>query len=404
MAISSSNVTTVLRPRGLVPMRALSRWFRVRRLADGRVNHGVRRMWAARVSFYQAMWRNACATTATTIVVGSTGGIEMWRGGRCLKARDNETYVDDPAAIKRAGDKLLVHRLLTQAGIPVPRHLVVGIEEFDRAFSCLQSIGAPLVVKPMAFTGGGCGVTTNVFTAGQLKSALAWSRTFGNDILIEEQIEGDCYRILIMDGKHVDSILRHPPTIVGDGRSTIRQLLREENKRRIKQGASRSQVLIAIDRDLVNTLARQGLKLGSRPSPGSVVRLKQVVNENALHENSPAAGLLCADIIASAQKAAALVGLRLAGVDVICRDPSAPLEASNGVVLEVNAPPNLYYHHLERRTSSVATEILTAFFDDQRDDLARAGDAVGPNAHAATLETQSEETGSAEYQLDNQEA
>jgi cyanophycin synthetase len=249
----------------------------------------------------------------------------------------------------------------------VPRHLVVGIGEFERARSYLQSSGAPLVVKPMAFTGGGHGVTTNVLTARQLKSAMAWSHTFGRDILIEQQIEGDCYRILLMDGEHLDSILRRPPTVVGDGRSTVQGLLRKENLRRVKEGARRSQALITTDQDLVNTLARQGLKLLSRPPAGAVVRLKQVINENAIQENEPAGAILCPEIIAAARTAAEVVGLRLAGVDVICRDPSLPLAASGGVIIEVNAPPLLYYHHLEGRDVSVAPMILEAYLEVRRE-------------------------------------
>jgi D-alanine-D-alanine ligase-like ATP-grasp enzyme len=385
MTIASLNTAPALWPQWPLAMLALSGWFRVRRLVFGRVNSGVRRMWAVRVAFYQSMWRAACAATATTIAVGPNGDIEMRRGNRCLRARDNETYVDDAAAITRAGYKQLVHRLLSDAGIPVPRHTVATLRDYASALSHLRSCRGSVVVKPAALTGGGFGVTTNVATPRALRSAMAWAYGYGKDILIEDQVEGDCYRILIMDGEHLDSILRRPPTVVGDGKSTLRQLLRRENRRRVAQGAARSQALILTDRDLVNTLARQGLALGSRPPAGAVVRLKQAINENALQENSPAAGLLCPEIMAAARKAAELVGLRLAGVDVICRDPSVPLDASGGVVLEVNAPPNLYYHHLDGRDASVAEAILDAYFDRQRAE--RGGlDDEGRHARLASQE------------------
>jgi cyanophycin synthetase len=362
MIVGSSNLSAFAQPVWLADMLARSGWFRAQRLAHGRINSGVRRMWRARVAFYQAMWRNACAATATAIIVRPNGDIEMSRGNRHLKAHDNETYVDDPVAIKRALDKRLVYRLLTEADIPVPRHVVVRPPEYDRALVHLQSSRGPVVVKPAAGTGGGSGVTTNVVTPRELRSAMAWSRTYGKDILIEDQIEGDCYRILMMDGKHIETILRHPPTVIGDGHSTIRQLLRKENQRRVDEGDARSQVLIAEDRDLINTLARQGLGMRSRPAKDALVRVKQMVNENALQENTRANGILCKEIIASARRAAEVVGIRLAGVDVICRDPSVPLSASGGVILEVNAPPNLYYHDLEARNASVAKAILDAYF------------------------------------------
>jgi cyanophycin synthetase len=337
--------------------------FRIQRLSVGGIDsRRKRRMWAARADYYRSVWRAASEATGISAKIGDNGVIEMRRGELCLTTRDNVTQLEDPNALLRADDKQVTHRLLSRGGIPVPRHVVVNLGEYDRALSHLLSQGGPVVVKPAASTGGGAGVTTNVFTAAQLRSAMARSRTFCRDILIEQQIEGDCYRILLMDGKHIDSVLRLPPTVVGDGRSTVRQLLRRENERRLEQGAERSQVLIGVDRDVTNTLARQGLGLWSRPASGAVVRLKQAVNENALQENAPAGGLLCRDIIETARKAAELVGVRLAGVDVVCRDPSIPLRASGGAIVEVNTHPGLYYHNVEGRGPLVAKKILEAYF------------------------------------------
>lgn len=337
--------------------------FRIQRLAIVRGDgYGKRQMWAARQAFYESLWRTASAAIGASTTVDPDGVIEMRRGELCFKALGNETQVDDQGAMARAGNKLVTHRLLSQGGIPVPGHVMVKLGEYDRALRYLTSKGGPVVVKPAASTGGGAGVTTNVFTPGQLRSAMSWSRTYGKDILVEQQIEGDCYRILLMDGKHIDSVLRRPPTVLGDGRCTIAQLLRNENRRRIEQGAARAQALISVDRDLANTLARQGFGLELRPAAGAVVRLKQVINDNALHENSPASDLLCVDIVASARKAAELVGARYVGVDVICRDPSLALEASGGAVIEVNTQPGLVWHNIGGRGPSVVKQILELYF------------------------------------------
>ena len=88
---------------------------------------------------------------------------------------------------------------------------------------------------------------------------------------------------------------------------------------------------------------------------------------SAIQENEPACAILCPEIIAAARTAAEVVGLRLAGVDVICRDPSLPLAASGGAIIEVNAPPFLYYHHLEGRDVSVAAMILKAYLEVRRE-------------------------------------
>jgi cyanophycin synthetase len=336
--------------------------FAFERLLFRRFSRSRQRMRMARAAYYQSLWQAASAAIGALATVDVNGVIEISRGGRRLRTRDSETQLDDPAIMKRAGDKLATYRLLSQGGIPIARHLVVDLGGYDRALSFLRSTGGPLVVKPAADTGGGAGVTTNVLTAAQLRSAMAWSRTYGKKILVEEQIEGAVYRVLLMDGEIVDCLLRRPPAVVGDGPSTIRRLMREENRRRVNEGAARAQGLVFADRDLACTLARRGLGLGSRPEAGAVVQLKQGVNENALCENSPASGVLCREIVATARKAAALVGVRFAGVDVICRDPSRPLEQSGGVILEVNTQPGLYYHDVEGRAASIAARVLEICF------------------------------------------
>jgi cyanophycin synthetase len=167
-----------------------------------------------------------------------------------------------------------------------------------------------------------------------------------------------------MDGKLIDSIIRFPPSVTGDGKSTVGDLIHRENAERLRLGIKRSQGLITYGTDLHNTIAEQGLNIGSVVAIGRSVILKQAINENAVHENACATERLCTSIVQSARRAAELVGLRLAGVDVITRDASLPLDQTGGAIIEVNATPNLYIHYLDGREGSVATSILQAYFDN----------------------------------------
>ena len=335
---------------------------RLYRFRSGRANSGVRHMWSQRVEFYQSMWRKACAEVGADLTIDGKGVITMRRGAHCLKARDHQTFVDSRMSILGSLDKVLVHKLLQKQGIPVPGHMVVGIGDFSRALVFMETAGGKLVVKPASQTGGGSGVTTNVSSASRLRSAMALARTYCRKILLEQQIAGDCYRLLFMDGELVDSILRLSPSVTGDGKSTVGELLRRENAERVRLGTKRSQVLIGFDDDVRNTIAEQGLEIGSVVEAGRSFKLKQAINENALQENIPSTDFLCTEIVDAARTAAELVGLRLAGVDVMTRDGRLPLRQTGGAVIEVNAPPNLYYHHLDGRGGSVATSILQAFF------------------------------------------
>jgi cyanophycin synthetase len=349
-------------------LRLLCVYYFFRRVLFGRIRLSNRRMDALREEFYGHAWRSAAEATGARFSTLPSGIGEIERGGRRIQVCASTTSLDTPKTFKRAGDKPTVRSLLSQSGLPVPHHIVIGVGEFDRALHMLRSSPLPLVVKPAANTGSGAGVSTNVTTVRRLRIAIAWARAFGPHILVEEQIEGDCYRILVMDGEVLDIVVRHSPRIIGDGVSTVRQLLRKENKLRLEAGTARAQVLIRLDPDIRNTLASQSLHLRSRPAKGEVVMLKRVINDNGGRENASANGRLCSAILDSARKAAEVVGVRLAGVDVICCDPSVPLERSGGAILEVNTTPGFYYHyHTADSSFPVARHVLNRFFNAAMD-------------------------------------
>jgi cyanophycin synthetase len=179
--------------------------------------------------------------------------------------------------------------------------------------------------------------------------------------MVEQQVHGDVYRLLYLDGVLIDAVLRRPSAVVADGKSTVRELIRLENEARLKTGPNLAHALIVIDTDVRSTLAGQGLTLSSVPTKGTRITLKMVINDNSQHDNYNAKHLLCMSIIRDGAAAAAAVGVRLAGVDVITPDPTMPLAESGGVILEVNTTPS-YHHHYYKRDGSypVAVHLLSS--------------------------------------------
>jgi cyanophycin synthetase len=172
---------------------------------------------------------------------------------------------------------------------------------------------------------------------------------------------------MYLDGELADAFVRRPPTVVGDGRSGVAALVRRENEQRLRQGSGVSQVLLTVDMDMRRTLAAQGLTLRSVPPAGAEVRLKTVVNENAGADNTDAMPLLCPAIVEDCARVVRALRVRLAGVDVVTPDPSVPLHEAGGVVLEVNAPPNFYYHYHKRGDSyPVASRVLKRLVADHQ--------------------------------------
>lgn len=317
--------------------------------------------------FYRTVWKAAADSHGASFRALHGSVFEISKNNHLIRINRNATPIDNPAAVTLAGDKVLSYKLMSEARIPVPYHILIEARDFNVALRLLRSSSTPLVVKPAGGTGGGAGVSTNITAPLRLLLAIAWAASYSRKILIEKQIEGDCYRILIIDNRVADVVVRRPPTVIGDGVSTISQLLSRENRMRLTEGTRRAQTPIRVDHDLRNTLASQGLALSSRPVRNQPVILKHAVNDNNALENVPANGVLCPAILAAALRAAAITGTRFAGVDLICTDPTVPLEVSGGVIIEVNAPPGFYYHYRLGNATSfpVAEHVLTALLNSQ---------------------------------------
>jgi cyanophycin synthetase len=255
-----------------------------------------------------------------------------------------------------------MHRLLASHGLPSPRHIEFTLADMKPAALFLEGTERPCVVKPACGTGGGLGVVTGIRTRWQLARA-AWKASHSGDHpIIEEQVEGENYRLLYLDGKLLDVVRREPPAVV-DGTSTIQQLLERVNQERLRQEGAVSHGQLTLDLDVQTTLRHQGLSLRSVPSAGTRIRLKTVINENSSQENVTARDELCADILCEAAQAVQLSGLRLAGVDIIAADPGRSLRESGGVILEVNSPPGFFWHYHKRDGSfPIALYILRALF------------------------------------------
>lgn len=306
-----------------------------------RLDPASRYMWLQRRMFYAEAWTEAAGDVGATVRRLGGGGLAISRRGTEILVRTNRTPLDSPAALALAGDKPRVYGLLRAEGIPMPRHRRLAVGDRREALAFLESIGGPVVVKPARNSSAGQGVSTGIATPDGLVRALAAAGACCPEVLVEEQVQGDNLRLLLLDGELIDAVVRHPPALLGDGRSTIRELVRTENRRRLIEGRARAQVLIGIDGDMRNTLECQGLTLDSRPAAGRQVVLKRVVNDNRGNENESAGDLVTSEMVEAACRMAAVVGARWAGIDLI-------RHRRGFVALEVNTTPGHYYHYHRR--------------------------------------------------------
>jgi cyanophycin synthetase len=310
-----------------------------------------RRLFAAgleNLAPYVDLWRHAAEAVSAEFVALPGGLCQLRRGQRVTRTCDQLVMLDDPVTLRIAGDKALVHQLLSSHGLPVPAYREFHWTKLADAAAFLREQGRPCVVKPKYGTGGGAGVTTGVRTPAELTLAAAYGAVFCSELLIEQQVPGDSYRLLYLDGELLDAVRRRLPSVVGDGRSTIAQLIAAENRRRVRVAHRALVDAVPMDLDCRWALRAAGWRLGSVPPRGQEVVVRGANRMGGETENESARAILGDTLIAQGARAAAVLGVRLAGVDVITPDPRVGLEENGGVINEVNTTPALHFHYQVR--------------------------------------------------------
>lgn len=324
-------------------LRALARFHRLREVL-GRRDARARRSAGFRASFYDRVWVDAAAGVGASVTALGDGVYDINRDGRALRVLGDLSPVDDQVTLRVAGNKPLVYRLLAAQGVTVPEHLVFSLASLERARAFQGRLDRDCVVKPALNSSAGRGVTTGIRTMRQLTLAAVAAATRGDLLLIEEELAGDNYRLLFLDGEMIDVIVRRAPGVIGDGTSTLRALVQAENTTRLARPDS-AQRLLTDDLDMRNTLAKQGLRLSFVPARGARVVIKTAINQNGSDDNAAAADLVCDAVVEESARAVAAIRARLVGVDVVTPDPGRPLREAGGAIIELNTTPGLHHHH-----------------------------------------------------------
>ena len=207
-----------------------------------------------------------------------TEGSMVRFGWGSQQRRIQAAEIDSTSAISEAiaQDKQLTKRLLAAAGVPVPAGREVN--DADDAWKAACEIGLPVVVKPLDGNQGK-GVTVNITSEEQLRKAYEVATTFRDSILVERYMPGNDFRLLVVGDKLVAAARRDPPKVVGDGVSTIAQLVEQVNKDpRRGSGHSTSLTKIRFDDIAKETLANQGFSAESVPQKGKRVNLRNNAN------------------------------------------------------------------------------------------------------------------------------
>jgi cyanophycin synthetase len=266
--------------------------------------------------------------------------VQLGYGARQRRIWTAETDRTSAIAEGISKDKELTKQLLQACGVPIPEGQVV--ETAAGAWEAAQDIGLPVVVKP-ADANRGRGVVLDLDTREGVEAAFAIAEKVSSEVMVERLIPGDEHRLLIVGGKLVAAVRGEQSFLTADGRSTVAQLVESQINADPRRGEEEhfplNPIRLPANRKVMLELKRQGLEPDSVPVAGRRILLERngVLNQDITDEVHPAVAEMAA-------LAARIVGLDIAGVDVVAEDISRPLEDQGGAIIEVNAGPGLLMH------------------------------------------------------------
>jgi cyanophycin synthetase len=261
-----------------------------------------------------------------------------------------------------ACDKQLTKKMLDDSGIPVPKGRVVSSREEAR--EAAERIGFPVVLKPVN-ANHGKGVAINLNSPEEVEQACDRAMDYSDDVIIERHIIGRDHRVLVVNGEVVAVAERMPAHVVGDGARTIQELIDKENRNPMRgEGHEKALTKIYINEESRRLIAEQNLALDSIPEPGQTVWLKYTANISTGGTAVDRTDDIHYENIETAKRAARVIGLDIAGVDMLTSDISLPLEETGGAICEVNAAPGfrMHVHPTVGRPRDVAGAVLNMLF------------------------------------------
>lgn len=267
--------------------------------------------------------------------------VQLGFGARQRRIWTAETDQTSAIAESIASDKDLTKSLLQSCGVPVPQGQLVT--SADEAWEAAQDVGLPVVVKP--YDGNhGRGVSLDLNNRTDIEAAFFLAqRKGGSSVIVEQFIGGNEHRLLVVGKRVVAAARGETAWVTGDGKSNIIELVDRQINTDPRRGEGEDAPLNTLRpheaAEIILELQRQGLTAHSVPALDTRVLIQR--NGNVALDVSDH---IHPTVAAAATLAARVVGLDIAGVDMVLEDISQPLAAQRGAVIEVNASPGLLAH------------------------------------------------------------
>jgi len=266
--------------------------------------------------------------------------VQLGYGARQRRIWTAETDSTSAIAESISRDKDLTKSLLASCGLPIPEGRVVSSPE--DAWDAAEDIGLPVAVKPTD-ANHARGVSLELTLREQVEAAYHVALAEGSEVMVERYIPGVEHRLLVVGNRLVAAARGETASVVGDGKSSIVELIESQINSDPRCGEDESSPIepVYVEREpaVLLELKRQGFAPDSVPPLGKKVLIIRYGNlaDDVTDEVHP-------DAAEAATLAARVVGLDIAGIDIVAEDISRPLEDQRGAIVEVNAGPGLLMH------------------------------------------------------------
>ncbi|TVR51805.1 MAG: N-acetylglutaminylglutamine synthetase [Puniceicoccaceae bacterium] len=262
------------------------------------------------------------------------GYFRLRLGGRRVTCRESLSELTSAVALSRCDDKAITRDLLIEAGLRVPDQVVVKSPAEAESFLGKHH---RIVVKP-ARGEQGQGISVDVRRQDELEAALAAAGRICETVLLEEFVQGEDLRIIVINGESVAAAVRRPPEICGTGRHTIRQLIESLSRRR--EAATGGESHIPIDAETERCVRNEGFSLDDTIEEGRLLAVRKTANLHTGGTIHDVTSRLHPKLAAAAVRAAQCLEIPVVGFDLIV--PS--IEGPDYAFIEANERPGLANH------------------------------------------------------------
>ena len=269
--------------------------------------------------------------------------IQMGYGVNQKRMQATMTDNTSVLGVELACDKEATKRILASGGVPVPRGTTINF--LDDLEEAIENVGGyPIVIKPLDGNHGR-GITIDIRTREEAETAYDAARQVSRAVIVERYYVGRDHRVLVVNGKLVAVAERVPAHVVGNGRSNIFELIEETNLDP-NRGDGHDNVLtkIELDRTSYQLMERQGYTLNTVLPKDEICYLRATANLSTGGIAVDRTDEIHPENVWLAQRVVKMIGLDIAGLDMVTPDISRPLREVDGVIVEVNAAPGFRMH------------------------------------------------------------